>query len=66
MWGAVKHFKTGQRSHLGADATRMQATIFGAACIEKARSTLKKEKEEDDLGMFRVNCIIMKSIIRVL
>jgi hypothetical protein len=44
-WGAVKHLKSGSRSHLGADATRMQATIFGAACIEKAR-TLKGEKEK--------------------
>lgn len=43
-WGAVKHLKSGSRSHLGADATRMQATIFGAACIEKARA-LKAEKE---------------------
>ena len=44
-WGAVKHLKNGKRSHLGADTTRMQATIFGAACIEKAR-TLKAEKEK--------------------
>jgi hypothetical protein len=44
-WGAVKHLKSGKRSHLGADATRMQATIFGAACIEKSR-TLKAEKEQ--------------------
>jgi hypothetical protein len=43
-WGAVKHLKTGSRSHLGAEATRMQATIFGAACIEKAR-VLKAQKE---------------------
>lgn len=44
-WGAVKHLKSGKRSHLGADATRMQATIFGAACIERSRA-LKAEKEE--------------------
>jgi len=43
-WGAIKHLKSGNRSHLGAEATRMQATIFGAACIEKARA-LKAEKE---------------------
>jgi hypothetical protein len=43
-WGAVKHLKSGSRSHLGSEATRMQATIFGAACIEKAR-VLKAEKE---------------------
>jgi hypothetical protein len=44
-WGAVKHLKSGKRAHLGAEATRMQATIFGAACIEKSR-TLKAEKEQ--------------------
>lgn len=44
-WGAVKHLKNGKRSHLGLEATMMQATIFGAACIEKAR-TLKAAKEE--------------------
>jgi hypothetical protein len=44
-WGAVKHLKSGNRSHLGSEATRMQATIFGAACIEKARA-LKAEKEK--------------------
>jgi hypothetical protein len=44
-WGAVKHLKSGKRSHLGADAIRMQATIFGAACIERSRA-LKVEKEQ--------------------
>ena len=44
-WGAVKHLKNGQRSHLGAAATRMQATIFSASCIKKAQ-TLKVEKEQ--------------------
>ena len=44
-WGAVKQLKSGNRSHLGAEATRMQATIFGAACIERARA-LKAEKEQ--------------------
>jgi hypothetical protein len=41
----VKHLKSGKRSKLGADATRMQATIFGAACIERSR-VLKAEKEQ--------------------
>jgi hypothetical protein len=44
-WGAVKQLKQGQRSHLGGESIRMQATIYGAACIEKAR-TLKAEKEQ--------------------
>lgn len=43
-WGAVKHLKSGCRSHLGSEAIKMQATIFGSACIEKAR-VLKAEKE---------------------
>ena len=43
-WGAVKQLKSGNRSHLGAEATRMQATIFGAACIDRAR-ILRVEKE---------------------
>jgi hypothetical protein len=43
-WGAVKHIKSGSRSGIGAEALRMQATIFGGSCIEKAR-TLKAEKE---------------------
>jgi hypothetical protein len=42
----VKHLKTDKRSHLGAEAIKMQSTIFGAACIEKARA-LKKKKEEN-------------------
>lgn len=45
-WGAVKHLKSGSRSHLGSDTTRMQATIFGAACIDKAR-IVKKDNEKD-------------------
>jgi hypothetical protein len=43
-WGAVKHLKSGSRSHLGSEALKMQATIFGSACIEKAR-VLKAAKE---------------------
>ena len=37
-WGAVKHLKTGQRAKLGDDKVKKQATIIGAACMEKARS----------------------------
>ena len=38
----MKHL-SGQRSHLGADAAKRQATIFCAACFEKALA-LKVEK----------------------
>ncbi len=35
-WGDVKYNKAGQRSHLSAEATKMQSTLFGAHCAEKA------------------------------
>ena len=44
-WGAVKHLKDGQRSHLTPDTAMMQATIFGAAC---ARRTKKKASAKAD------------------
>jgi hypothetical protein len=37
-WGAVKHLKSGKRSHMSSAKTRMQATVFGAASIDRARS----------------------------
>ena len=43
-WGASKHLKSRQQSHLGAETTRMRA-VFGGACIEKA-GALKVEKEQ--------------------
>jgi hypothetical protein len=36
-WGDVKHLKSNKRSHLSSKATKMQATIFGASCVELAR-----------------------------
>lgn len=36
-WGDVKHLKTNQRSHLSSEAVKMQATIYGASCAQKAR-----------------------------
>jgi hypothetical protein len=36
-WGAVKHLKTNKRSHLSGEKIKMQATIFGHHCAEKAR-----------------------------
>jgi hypothetical protein len=36
-WGDVKHLKTNQQSHLSSRATKMQATIFGASCVELAK-----------------------------
>jgi Protein of unknown function (DUF 659) len=36
-WGNLKHLKNGQRSHLSADKAQKQATVYGAASMEKAR-----------------------------
>ena len=41
-WGAVKHLKTDKRSHLSADAVRMQTTIFASHSAAKAAK--KQEK----------------------
>jgi hypothetical protein len=35
-WGDVKHLKTNKRSHLSPEAVKMQSTLYGAACVEKA------------------------------
>jgi hypothetical protein len=44
-WGDVKHLKTEKRSHLGAKAVQMQATIYGSSCTElaKVKRDLKRE-----------------------
>ena len=39
-WGVVKQLKDGQRSHLSAEKSTKAATIYGAACAERAN--LKK------------------------
>ena len=35
-WGDVKHIKTGKRSHLSPEVTKMQATLYGARCCAEA------------------------------
>ena len=37
-WGALKHLKTGKRSHMSSDKAERQATIYGAACIGRMRA----------------------------
>lgn len=37
-WGALKHLKTGKRSHLSSDKVEKQATVYGAACIDRMRT----------------------------
>jgi hypothetical protein len=36
-WGDVKKIKTDRRAHLSATVTKMQATIYGRHCSEKAK-----------------------------
>jgi hypothetical protein len=43
-WGALKHLKTGKRSHISGDKAQKQATVYGAACIDKARAALAIEE----------------------
>ena len=43
-WGDVKHLKSDKRSKLSGEATKMQGTIFGASCAERAR--LKAEGKD--------------------
>ena len=43
-WGALKHLKTGKRSHLSAEKAERQATVYGAASIEKSRAVAAEEE----------------------
>jgi hypothetical protein len=47
-WGALKHLKTGKRSHLSNEKAEKQATIYGSACIEKMRA---KEEVKERFGV---------------
>jgi hypothetical protein len=44
-WGDVKHLKTNKRSHLSPEAVKMQSTLYGAACVEKAESKRSESLE---------------------
>ena len=46
--GALKHLKTGKRSHLSCAKVEKQATVYGAACIDKMRA---KEAVEEQSGI---------------
>jgi hypothetical protein len=52
-WGAVKQLKSGKRSHMSAEKVERQATIYGAACIEKARSVRAAEERNGTVVEFR-------------
>jgi len=65
-WGEVKHLKTNKRSHLSAERTKKQATIFGSDCAERARllwnakkvMAIWKMNQNSTFGMIK---ILMKS-----
>jgi hypothetical protein len=43
-WGALKHLKAGKRSHMSAEKAQRQATVYGAACIDKWRAVQAAEE----------------------
>ena len=43
-WGALKHLKNGKRAHLSADKAQKQATVFGAASIDRSRAIQAAEE----------------------
>jgi hypothetical protein len=45
-WGDVKHLKSEKRSHLSAEATEKQATIFGVSCMRDAQ--IEREKMQSN------------------
>jgi hypothetical protein len=46
-WGTLKQLKSGKRSHLSGDKAQKQATIYGAACMDKAKARLDRRKSVD-------------------
>jgi hypothetical protein len=49
-WGDVKHLKTDKRAKLSGEATKMQSTIFGASCAERARIKQTSYLQGDSLN----------------
>jgi hypothetical protein len=45
-WGALKHVKSGKRSHMSSDKAERLATVFGAACIDRMRAMEASEEVE--------------------
>jgi hypothetical protein len=43
-WGNFKHLKSGKRSHLSGDKSQKQSTVFGAASLERTRTTHRGEE----------------------
>jgi hypothetical protein len=47
--------KDGKRSHLSAEATSRQATVYGSACAEKAEIARKSGNKDDEFTMWDDN-----------
>ena len=47
-WGALKHLKSGKRSHLSGDKSQKQATVYGGASYDRARA-LEAAEEKNGL-----------------
>lgn len=45
-WGALKHLKNGKRSHLSAEKSERQTTVYGASCMEKSRAIQSAEEKQ--------------------
>jgi hypothetical protein len=43
-WGAFKHLKNGKRSHMSAERSERQTTVYAASCIEKGRALRAHEE----------------------
>jgi hypothetical protein len=48
-WGNLKHLKSNKRSHLSADKAQKQATVFGAACMDKSKAMQAAEEASGEL-----------------
>ena len=42
-WGSAKHLKTDKQSLLSGEKTKMQSTIFGVVCMQRAKISSKEK-----------------------
>jgi hypothetical protein len=48
-WGAFKHLKNGKRAHMSAEKAERQETVYGTACMDKARSVQAAEESSGNM-----------------
>lgn len=46
-WGDVKHLKSNKRASLSGERTKKQATVFGAACVEKKNIEMRRALQDN-------------------